>query len=90
MRQWHRDTKPLDAHDVCGPGMTYDQMNNLAQQAPAGCDGLLVLPYGNGAERTLENRAIQLPYTALIFRCIPRAICSGPRKKALFSLCVRS
>ena len=23
---------------------------------PVGCDGLIVLPYGNGAERTLENR----------------------------------
>jgi len=25
---------------------------------PAGADGLVVLPYGNGAERTLENRNI--------------------------------
>jgi xylulokinase len=28
----------------------------LAAQAPPGCDGLTILPFGNGAERTLENR----------------------------------
>ena len=35
--------------------MTYEQMDQLAAQAPLGSDGLVVLPYGNGAERTLEN-----------------------------------
>lgn len=34
----------------------YDELNRVASQAPVGSDGLLVLPYGNGAERTLENR----------------------------------
>ncbi|MDE6508397.1 MAG: carbohydrate kinase [Alistipes sp.] len=34
----------------------YAEMNRLAEQAPAGCDGLLMLPFGNGAERMLENR----------------------------------
>lgn len=34
----------------------YDEMNALAEQAPVGSDGLSILPYGNGAERTLENR----------------------------------
>ncbi|MHB9027914.1 MAG: FGGY-family carbohydrate kinase, partial [Candidatus Latescibacterota bacterium] len=38
--------------------MTYNQMNELAAQAPIGSDGLVVLPYGNGAERTLANRDI--------------------------------
>jgi xylulokinase len=37
-------------------GLSYEQMNDLAASAPAGADGLTVLPYGNGAERTLENR----------------------------------
>jgi xylulokinase len=37
-------------------GLSYDQMNELAATVPAGADGLTVLPYGNGAERTLENR----------------------------------
>jgi xylulokinase len=36
--------------------VAYDELNRVAAQAPVGSDGLVVLPYGNGAERTLENR----------------------------------
>ncbi|MBR1995140.1 MAG: carbohydrate kinase, partial [Alistipes sp.] len=36
--------------------LDYAAMNELAEQAPAGSDGLVVLPFGNGAERVLENR----------------------------------
>jgi len=43
---------------VAGDGFNYEQMNDLAAQAPVGSDGLIILPYGNGAERTLENRNI--------------------------------
>jgi xylulokinase len=38
--------------------LDYEQMNKLAAQAPVGSDGLVILPYGNGAERTLANRNI--------------------------------
>jgi xylulokinase len=43
---------------VAGGGLDYEQMNELAAQVPVGSDGLVILPYGNGAERTLENRNI--------------------------------
>ncbi len=36
----------------------YGQMNEIAAQSPVGSEGLFILPYGNGAERTLENRNI--------------------------------
>ncbi|MBR3847424.1 MAG: carbohydrate kinase [Alistipes sp.] len=36
--------------------LDYAAMNELAEQVPAGSDGLVVLPFGNGAERVLENR----------------------------------
>ena len=36
----------------------YDQMNELAATAPPGADGLVVLPFGNGAERMLGNRRL--------------------------------
>jgi xylulokinase len=39
-----------------GGSLTYGEMNALAAEAPAGADGLTVLPFGNGSERTLENR----------------------------------
>ncbi len=38
------------------PHLSYDEMNTLAATAPVGCDGLRALPFGNGAERVLENR----------------------------------
>lgn len=35
---------------------SYDEMNELAQQAPVGCDGLSVFPFGNGPERVLKDK----------------------------------
>ena len=43
---------------VAGGGLDYEQMNDLAAQVPVGSEGLVILPYGNGAERTLENKNI--------------------------------
>ncbi len=45
-------------HNFAGEGLDYPQMNDLAVAVPVGSDGLVILPYGNGAERTLENRNI--------------------------------
>jgi xylulokinase len=39
-------------------GLSYDEMNQLANEAPIGSSGLCILPFGNGAERTLENKNI--------------------------------
>ena len=36
-------------------GLTYPEMNDEAMKAPVGSDGLLIYPFGNGAERVLEN-----------------------------------
>jgi xylulokinase len=35
---------------------TYEEMNSLAQKIDPGAENLFIYPYGNGAERTLENR----------------------------------
>ncbi len=43
---------------VGGQGLDYEQMNELAAEVAIGSNGLAILPYGNGAERTLENRNI--------------------------------
>lgn len=40
------------------PTATYDEINSLAAQASEGCDGLTVIPFGNGAERVLLNRNV--------------------------------
>lgn len=44
--------------NVAPDGLSYDALNRLAMEAPAGADGLSVLPFGNGAERVLGNREI--------------------------------
>ena len=36
-------------------GLSYPEMNDLATSVPVGAEGLLVYPFGNGAERVLEN-----------------------------------
>jgi len=38
--------------------LTYDRMNELAAEVPVGSKGLVILPYGNGVERTLKNQDI--------------------------------
>jgi len=40
------------------PGLSYPQMNELAAKVPIGSEGVSILPFGNGAERMLENREI--------------------------------
>ncbi len=37
-------------------GTTYDTMNHQAAAIPEGSEGLLVMPFGNGAERMLGNK----------------------------------
>lgn len=46
------------AHKNVAFDMSYPEMNELAATAPVGCDGLLVLPFGNGAERVLANKNV--------------------------------
>ncbi|MDP9047059.1 MAG: FGGY family carbohydrate kinase [Bacteroidota bacterium] len=41
-----------------GGSDNYSQLNQKAMQAPPGSDGLRVLPFGNGAERMLNNELI--------------------------------
>ncbi len=45
-------------HNFVSENMDYPQMDKIAAEIPVGSEGLVILPYGNGAERTLENRNI--------------------------------
>ncbi len=53
-------------HNVA-ENLDYNSMNDLAQKAPIDCDGLVVLPFGNGAERTLHNKDISASVHGLKF-----------------------
>lgn len=39
-------------------GMSYNDMNNLAAQSTIGANGISIIPFGNGAERVLENKEV--------------------------------
>ncbi|TWJ01638.1 xylulokinase [Mucilaginibacter frigoritolerans] len=41
-----------------GTSVSYQQMNDEAAGAPVGSDGLRILPFGNGAERMLNNKLV--------------------------------
>ncbi len=44
--------------NVAPENISYAEMNDLAAQAPIGSAGVSILPFGNGAERMLENREV--------------------------------
>jgi xylulokinase len=41
---------------AASPHLTYEEMNYQASAVPVGSEGLRIFPFGNGAERTLENK----------------------------------
>lgn len=40
---------------VAPEGISYGEMNDLAESVPVGAEGLSIIPFGNGAERVLQN-----------------------------------
>lgn len=44
--------------NVAPEGVSYAEMNDLAAKAPIGSAGVSIMPFGNGAERMLENKEV--------------------------------
>ena len=42
--------------NIAPEGISYSEMNELTANIPIGSEGLSVIPFGNGAERVLENK----------------------------------
>ena len=55
------------------PGSNYDEINALLETVPVGSEGLCVLPFGNGAERMLENKNPGAHFAGLQFNRHGRA-----------------
>ncbi|RYD85701.1 MAG: carbohydrate kinase, partial [Sphingobacteriales bacterium] len=69
--------------NLFGTTVGYHQMNDEATQVPLGSDGLRILPFGNGAERMLNNKLVgvhlhhidlNLHTRAHIFRAVQEGI----------------
>jgi xylulokinase len=70
-----------------GKAISYAEMNALAQQAPIGSDGLSVLPFGNGAERVLQNQNIGASFHGLdLNRHTTAHLCRAAQEGIVFSL----
>ncbi len=50
-----------------GDPYDYNTINMISAEAPIGSDGLVVLPFGNGAERVLENKNINSSFHGVNF-----------------------
>jgi xylulokinase len=50
-----------------GSPYSYQQMNDMAKDIPIGSEGLMVLPFGNGSERVLKNKAVNASISGLDF-----------------------
>jgi len=44
-------------HQLMG-NIDYEKLNKMAEESPVGSNGLMVFPFGNGAERILDNKIV--------------------------------
>lgn len=59
--------------NVAPEGISYADMNDLAATAPIGSAGVSIMPFGNGAERMLENRETGCSVHGISFNIHDRA-----------------
>ena len=68
--------------------MGYAEMNDLAAQAPIGSEGVCILPFGNGAERLLDNRELGCSIHGLNFnRHARQHLVRAAQEGIVFSFC---
>ena len=73
MNSWMRRNVVEPPKEGVWKGLTYMEMNELAALAPIGCEGLSILPFGNGAERMLCNREVGASIHGINFNVHSRA-----------------
>ena len=70
------------------PNIGYNEMNDLALTVPIGSDGVKIIPFGNGAERVLENKEIGCSVHGLSFNKHNQAhIVRAAQEGIVFSFC---
>lgn len=59
--------------NVAPEGISYSDMNVLADEVPIGSEGLTIIPFGNGAERLLGNKEVGCSIHGLNFNIHKKA-----------------
>ena len=75
-------------HRNITPNISYADMNDLAATVPIGSDGVTVIPFGNGAERVLENQEVGCSINGLSFNKHNNAhVVRAAQEGIVFSFC---
>jgi len=75
-------------HHHITPNIDYPDMDRLASQIPVGSDGVTVMPFGNGAERVLQNKEVGCSIHGLNFNKHTEAhIIRAAQEGIVFSFC---
>lgn len=73
---------------VAPEGIGYGEMNQLAAGVPIGSEGLTIIPFGNGAERVLENKEIGCSINGINFNKHTKAhLVRAAQEGIVFSFC---
>jgi xylulokinase len=74
--------------NVAPEGISYADMNVMMENVPIGSDGVTIIPFGNGAERVLENREIGCSINGINFNKHSKAhIMRAAQEGIVFSFC---
>lgn len=72
---------------LTGDPVSYEMLNQLAAGAPIGSDQMVVLPFGNGAERMLQNKDLGASFHRLnLTRHETAHLCRAVQEGIVFSL----
>lgn len=75
-------------HRNITPDISYAEMNDIAESVPIGSEGVTVIPFGNGAERVLENQETGCSINGLSFNKHNKAhIVRAAQEGIVFSFC---
>ena len=75
-------------HRNITPDIGYADMNDLAASVPIGSEGVSIIPFGNGAERVLENKEVGCSIRGINFNKHNRAhIVRAAQEGIVFSFC---
>ncbi|MBQ9186352.1 MAG: carbohydrate kinase [Prevotella sp.] len=75
-------------HRNITPDVSYAAMNDLAATVPIGSEGVTIIPFGNGAERVLENKETGCSISGLNFNKHSKAhLVRAAQEGIVFSFC---
>lgn len=74
--------------NVAPEGISYSEMNAMTSSVPIGSEGVMVIPFGNGAERVLENKEIGCSVHGINFNKHGKAhLMRAAQEGIVFSFC---